>query len=452
MKIIVVGSGKIGSIIVEQLAAEGHDVTAVDTNEKKLADMQNRVDVLGVLGNGIMQDVQLEAGVDKADLLIAVTAGDEVNLLCCLMAKKLGAKSTIARVREPGMADQLLLISGELGLSLSINPELSVAQEIFTVLRFPGIMSVDRFAQGRLNLAEFRLGNDNVMTTDTLNNLSRKYKSRALVCAVRREKETIIPNGEFQLQPNDMVSFVADAVEGERFMQLAGIPERMPRDVMIIGAGRITYYLVRMMLKAGMRPVVVEHDQEKSVAFSDAFPHVLVIQGDGTDRALLEEEGIRNMDAFVSLTGTDEVNILLSMYAQSQNVTKVVTKVSQPAMVDLVQDSNIGSVISPREVAANRVLSYVRAMGNAEDSNVDTLYRIVDGTAEALEFRVKKKDSDLIGIPLKDLKLKKNLLICGIFRKGRAIIPGGMDTIELEDQVVVVTTVKRMNHLHEILE
>ncbi len=452
MKIIVVGTGKIGSIVVEQLAGEGHDVTAIDTNERKLTDLQNRVDVLAIAGNGMMQEVQKEAGVQKADLLIAVTAGDEVNLICCLIAKKLGAKATIARVREPGMSDQIQLIAGELGLSMGINPELSVAQEIFSVLRFPGIMSVDRFAKGRLNLAEFRLGSDNVMTTDTLNNLSRKYHSKALVCAVRRGNETIIPNGDFCLQPNDMVSFVADAMEGERFMQLAGIPERMPRDVMIIGAGRITYYLIRMMLKAGMRPVVVENNAAKCMQLSDDFPNILVIQGDGTDRALLEEEGIRSIDAFVSLTGTDEVNILLSMYAQAQNVPKVVTKVSKPSRIDLVQESDFGSVISPREVAANRVLSYVRAMGNAEDSNVDTLYRIVDGTAEALEFKVKKQDADLIGIPLKDLKLKKDLLICGIFRNGKAIIPGGFDTIEMEDQVVVVTTVKQMDHLHEILE
>ena len=452
MKIIVIGNGKIGNVITEQLSYEGHEVTVIDQNESTLNTLQNHMDILCICGNGALKEVQIEAGIRKTDLLIAATAGDELNLLCCLIAKKLGAKHTIARVRNPEYADQLGMISEDLGLSMSINPELAAAHEIFSVLRFPGLLSVEEFAHGKFELAEFKLQKESIITSMDLVSLSQKYDVKALVCAVQRGKHTIIPNGDFILQPEDIVSFAASPMEAEKFLQMAGVKSRMPKDVIIVGAGRITYYLIRMMKRMGMHPIVIERDEKKAKQIFQHFPKALVISGDGTDREILHEEGIAEVDAFVALTGTDEVNILLSMYAQSQEVPKVVTKVSRMTALDLIDSDDLGSVISPKDIIASRIVSYVRAMEKAGKSNVETLYRICGGNVEALEFIALTDDRKVIGVPFKDLKLKANLLVCCLIRKGQIVIPGGEDEIRLGDRVIVVTINKHLKDLNDILE
>lgn len=452
MNIIVVGNGKVGSLLVEQLSQEGHDVVSIDIREDRLTDIQNSLDVLCICGNGVSRDVLLEAGVDDADLLLAVTAGDELNLLCCLVAKKLGTRHTIARVRNPELADELVLFRKDMGLSMAINPEYSAAQEIFSVLRFPGLMSIEEFGHGKFELAEFKVTKESPITSMPLRRFSSKYNSKSLVCAIRRDGETIIPSGEAQIQVNDKISFAAEPGEAERFLHLAGVQSQMPRSVMILGAGRITYYLVRMMLKVGMRPVVIESDEKKSMEFNRAFPNVLTIHADGSDRSMLEEEGIESADAFVSLTGTDEVNVLVSMYASSQNVPKVVTKVSRLSVLELLQHENIGSTVSPRDIVASRVISYVRALEKAEACNVETVYRVVENSVEALEFIARTRDDALIGIPLKNLQLKPNLLICALIRRGQVIIPRGDDCIQKDDHVIIVTTIKHLNDLKNILD
>lgn len=452
MRIIVVGNGKIGKAITEQLSGEGHDVVLIENNEASITEAQNGHDIMAVYGNGASRDIQLEAGVQQADLLIAVTGGDELNLLCCLIAKKLGAKGTIARVRNPEYNDELSLIRDDLGLSMSINPEFNAAMEIFSVLRFPGVLTVEKFAKGRVELAELRLPKNSELANHTLNEINRKFKVRVLICAVRRGGDTFIPNGDFVLLPDDRISFVSIPAETERFLRAAGIPVRPPKNVIIVGAGRITYYLSRMLRTIGVHPTVIENDVEKCRRFSEVYPDCLTICGDGADRDLLGEEGIYRSDAFVAVTGTDEVNILLSMYATSQKVPKVVTKISRISMIELVGEEYLGSIISPKEITANQVLSYVRAMENSGASNVETLYRIVDGTVEALEFIVREDDKRLLDIPLKDLTLKNNLLISCIIRGGRVIIPGGNDCIKLNDRVIVVTTTLRLNDLHNIID
>ena len=452
MKIVVIGTGKVGSLLVEQLTAEGHQIVAIDRNEKKLMDLQNSFDVLCLAGNAADRKVLLEAGVGTADLVIAATNSDEVNMLCCLLAKKLGTSHTIARVRKHELADEIEIFAEDMGLSMTINPELYAAQEIFSVLRFPGLMSVESFGHGLFQMVEFRLTEEGPATSMTLQELSRKYRSKALVCAIRRDGNTVIPDGNATLRVGDLISFAADPKETELFLKLCGLRSRMPKHVMIIGAGMITYYLLRMMREVGMQSVVIESNAANAETLNQAVPGQLIINADGTDRDILDEEGLSDADAFVALTGTDEVNMLMGMYAHREGVPKVVTKISKSSMLDLVDIERVGSVVCPRDIVASRIISYVRAKENAGGSNVETLYRIAEGTAEALEFTVHEDHGTLTGVPLRDLKTREGVILCAILRRGKVIIPGGSDTIEQGDHVVIATTIKQLTDLSMILQ
>ena len=452
MKIVVIGTGKVGSLLVEQLTAEGHQIVAIDRNEKKLMDLQNSFDVLCLAGNAADRKVLLEAGVGTADLVIAATNSDEVNMLCCLLAKKLGTSHTIARVRKHELADEIEVFAEDMGLSMTINPELYAAQEIFSVLRFPGLMSVESFGHGLFQMVEFRLTEEGPATSMTLQELSRKYRSKALVCAIRRDGNTVIPDGNATLRVGDLISFAADPKETELFLKLCGIRSRMPKHVMIIGAGMIAYYLLRMMREVGMKSVVIESNAANAETLNQAVSGQLIINADGTDRDILDEEGLSSTDAFVALTGTDEVNMLMGMYAHREGVPKVVTKISKSSMLDLVDIERVGSVVCPRDIVASRIISYVRAKENAGGSNVETLYRIAEGTAEALEFTVHEDHGTLTGVPLRDLKTREGIILCAILRRGKVIIPGGSDTIEQGDHVVIATTIKQLTDLSMILQ
>lgn len=448
----MIGTGKVGSLLVEQLTAEGHQIVAIDRNEKKLMDLQNSFDVLCLAGNAADRKVLLEAGVGTADLVIAATNSDEVNMLCCLLAKKLGTSHTIARVRKHELADEIEIFAEDMGLSMTINPELYAAQEIFSVLRFPGLMSVESFGHGLFQMVEFRLTEEGPATSMTLQELSRKYRSKALVCAIRRDGNTVIPDGNATLRVGDLISFAADPKETELFLKLCGIRSRMPKHVMIIGAGMIAYYLLRMMREVGMKSVVIESNAANAETLNQAVSGQLIINADGTDRDILDEEGLSSTDAFVALTGTDEVNMLMGMYAHREGVPKVVTKISKSSMLDLVDIERVGSVVCPRDIVASRIISYVRAKENAGGSNVETLYRIAEGTAEALEFTVHEDHGTLTGVPLRDLKTREGIILCAILRRGKVIIPGGSDTIEQGDHVVITTTIKQLTDLSMILQ
>lgn len=452
MRIVVMGAGKVGSLLIEQLAQEGHDIVAIDNNEKKLMDLQNRLDVLCISGNAVDRSVLIEAGVGSADLAIAATDSDEVNMICCLLSRKLGVPHTIARVRKPELADEISVFSEDMGLSMTINPELYAAQEIFLLLRFTGLMSIETFGHGRFEMIEFCLTEDGPATSVTLHELAVKHRSKALVCAVRRDGETIIPDGNFTLQTGDIICFAAKPKDAEHFLQMCGIRRRMPKHVMIIGAGMIAFYLIRMMKRIGMQPVVIESSEETAETFNQKSPDVLVINADGTNRDILDEEGLDTTDAFVALTGTDEVNLLMGMYAQRKGVPKVVTKISKSNMLDLVDASRAESIVCPRDIVSDRVISYVRAMESAGSSNVETVYRIADDTAEALEFKVNESYKNLTGIPLRDMKIKDGVLLCAIMRGGNVLIPRGDDTIEQGDRVVIATTLKQLNDLSMILK
>ena len=452
MRIIVVGAGKVGSTLIQQLAPD-HEVTVIDQNPGLINNIINIYDVMGVCGNGASYEVQLEAQADKAELLIAATSMDELNILACLVAKKLGVRHTIARIRNPEYEKQLRFMRDELGLSMAINPEKAAAREIARVLRFPAAMKVESFSKGRLELVEYRLPENSALHGMRLSDLYQNIRVRVLICAVSRREETIIPSGDFELKSGDKIYLTSTPQLLAQFFRHLGVFRNKASSVMVVGASKICYYLASQLLEMGMRVKVIDKDEQRCVELSERLPKVLVIRGDGTDSDLLHEEGIEQTDAFVAITGIDEANILMAMSAarQSGDFCKVVAKINRRSLVDLVSAQGmIDSVVSARSVTTELIVQYVRAMESASGSKIKTLHRLVDGAVEALEFNV---DSSLpaIGVPLKDLRLKSGILLAGIVRRnGRIVIPSGGDYLEAGDDVIVVTTGVELQELRDI--
>lgn len=450
MRIIIAGDGKVGNTLASQLSRENHDVVVIDKSQRVIDDTVNTLDVMGVCGNCASYSVQQEADVAHADLVIATTESDELNMLCCLVAKKAGAKHTIARVRNPEYSDQLLFMREELGLSMFINPEYSAARELFQMLRFPSAMKIETFSNRRVELVEIKLHEDSPLAGVVLHELNRRFNVRVLVCAVRRGDDVLIPTGNFVLQEGDKISLSASPSEIERLFRSLKLLRREARSVMIVGGGHIAHYLARMLIDIGVSVRIVERNQARCEQLSELLPKAMIIHGDGTEQELLLEEGIASVDAFVSLTGYDEENIILSMYASSRGVGKVITKVNRAPLASLVEGVGLESIISPKDLSVNSILRYVRAMQNSQGSNVETLYKIVGGRVEALEFRA-DVTAPLLGIPLKELQLRPNLLIASIARDKRTILPGGDDVILANDRVIVVTTNEQLRDLKDIL-
>lgn len=450
MQIIIVGSGKIGSTLADQLSQAGHNVTVIDS---RLGPLEKNLDldVMTVAGNGASYLTQKEAGAEKADLLIAATSADELNLLCCLIAKKLGTKHTIARVRNPEYSAELELIKDDLRLSLSVNPELACATEMARILRIPSAIKIDTFAKGRVELLKFPLSRESSLVGMRLSDLG-KLQSKVLICIVERgEEEVYIPSGNFQLQAGDKISIVASPHDARIFLRKIHSAANPVQKILIVGGGRIGYYLAKQLIDSGASVKLVEADQARCEVLSELLPQATIVHGDGTDQRLLREIGMEHIDGFASLTGFDEENILLSLFARHTSKAKVVTKINRTSFNDVLGSMDLGSIFYPRYIAADVISRYVRAMENSLGSNVETLYKLVGGKAEALEFRV-TASSALCGIPLQNLALRQNLLIGCIHRRGRIIIPKGSDALEKGDTVVVVTTVQGLNDLDDILE
>lgn len=450
MKIIIVGDGKVGSTFAQQLSKAGHDVTIIDKRASALQHNSESLDIMSITGNGATLAIQREAGVEEADLLIAATNSDEQNLFTCLIAKRGGAKHTIARVRSPEYSREISLIKEDLGLSLSINPELACATEMARVLRFPSAVKIDTFAGGRVEIVKHIIAPSSPLVGLHLLDLFR-LKVNVLICAVERGKEVFIPNGSFQLAAGDRISIVAQPRDAFLFFRKIGAPISPAKRIMLLGGGRIAYYLAAQMSEFGADVKIIELDEKISNELAEALPNVTVIQGDGTDHQLLSQEGIEDMDAVATLTGLDEQNILMSLYAGQVSKAKIITKINRDSYEDMVENMDIGSVFYPRYIAAEVVVRYVRAMENSAGSNVEALYRIVGDKAEALEFRVSHA-SRVCGIPLTDLRTRPGILIASLNRGGRIIIPRGGDTIEAGDTVVVVTTLPNLGDLDDILE
>ena len=453
MNVIIVGAGKVGLALAKQLSAERHDVTVIDQDPQIVEGIVNIYDVMGFCGNGAGYDVQKEAGAAHANLLIATTSSDEINILACLVAKKLGVGHTIARIRNPEYERQLRFMRNDLGLSMIINPEKATAREISRVLRFPNAVKVESFSKGRIELIEYRVEKDSSLDGVQLSSLYRSLRAKVLICAVARGNQTIIPSGDFVLAAGDKIHLTASPKELELFFRHLGVFKSRASSVMIVGASKICYYLAKDLIEMGMSVKIVDRDEKRCVQMGESVPSALVILGDATDGELLCEEGIEQTGAFVAITGLDEANILMALNAARQYGCKVVAKINRQSLIDLVAaESMIDSVVSPGAITAELILLYVRAMQNATGSQVKTLHQIIGGTVEALEFSV-NEGFPHIGVPLRDLPIKSNLLIAGIVRQnGEIIIPSGQDMLHANDDVIIVTTSTEMRDLKDILK
>lgn len=450
MNIIIVGCGKVGSTLAKQLSKEGHDISIIDINDRVVEEFSNSHDVMGIVGNGAAYSIQKSAGIEKAHLLIAVTGSDELNLLCCLIARKAGNCETIAKVRNPIYYKEIGFIKEELGLSMVINPDYEAASEIARILRFPSAIDINVFNKGSVELLSFKLEEGSILHDMKVQEIRAKLKFDILVCMVERGEEVIIPNGEFIMKENDIISIVAPHKKATEFFIKIGMIKNPVKNSMLIGGGDISYYLAKRLIKYGIDVTLVEKDEKRCEELSELIPEAMIIHGDGTDKDLLMEEGITHAESFASLTGLDEQNVLLSLHASNNMNGKIITKVNRITFDEVINNLNLGSIIYPKFTTMRYILKYVRAMNNSIGSNVQTLYKIKNDKAEALEFYV-NENSKLVGIPLEKLRLKENLIICSIKRKGEIITPNGQDCIKKGDYVIVVTTNVGLQDLSDIL-
>lgn len=451
MKIIIVGCGKIGTTLAEQLSSEHHDLVVIDTNPQKIQQLSESIDVMGIVDNGASINVLSDAGIEDAHLLIAVTGSDELNLLCCVIAKKVSKCHTIARVRNPLYNKERNFIRKSLGITMIINPELASAIEISRLLRFPSAIELDTFAKGRVELLKFKLLPEFRLSGMSVMEIVDKLRCNVLICGVERGEEVFIPSGNFILQDNDLISIMASPKNSASFFKKVGIHTHQVKNALIVGGGTLGYYLATLLIDLKIKVRIVENNQERCQQLSELLPEATVICGDGTDKKLLLQEGLTQTESFITLTNMDEENIFLSLFAKKNSKAKLITKVNRIAFDDIIDGLDIGSVIYPKYITADYILQYVRAMENSLSSNVETLYHILDNQAEALEFSVKEASS-VTDIPLSQLNLKENLLIACINRNGSIQIPRGQDTIQVGDTVIIVTSVKGLRDLKDILK
>lgn len=452
MKILIVGCGKIGTALVDSLCSEGHDIVAIDTDRKVLEDINNIYDVMCVCGNGADSDVLEEAGAEKAELIISVTNSDEINMLSCFFAKKMGTAHSVARIRKADYNDKSLsFMKQTLSLSMPLNPEYRVAGEFYNILKMPSAVKIENFSSGNFEMIELKLKSDSKLHGVTLSEMRSKFKSNFLICAVQRDGKVFIPSGNFALQGGDKIGVTADQTQMINFLKEMNLMQKHTKNVIILGGSQSAYYLAKKLVDSGNKVRIIEQDLAKCEELSELLPNVAVINADGTQQEVLLEEGIERTDAFVALTGIDEENILISYFAQKKGVPKVITKINRDELMEITDDMGLDCVISPKKTVANMLTRYARALENSKGSKVETLYRLMDSNVEALEFTV-GQDFRGTAIPLKELSLKPQILIAGIIRGRTAIIPAGDDFIQTGDRVIVIAGQRRLQDLSDILK
>lgn len=450
MNIVIIGAGKVGYSLARQLSAEHHNVTVVDVSSDKTEYISSNLDAFAIQGNGANFEVQISAGVEHAQLVIAATDMDEVNMLCCIVAKKLGAGHTIARVRNPDYVKQISFLREELGLSLWINPEQATADEISRLLRFPSAAKIDSFAKGKAELVEFRLAENNPLCGMSISSIHPKYKVKVLVSIVERNGKVDIPNGDFVLQAGDKLSVVGSPAEQSRFAEMIGIRKRPVKKVMIVGAGKVAVYLTELLLGMGMRVKIIEQDYARCVEIKNRIPKAKVVCGDGTDPTLLKEEGLLEADALVALTGKDESNIITSVYAKSIGTEVVIAKVNGTQFDLILQKTGVDVTVQTSNITVQRITHYVRALENRKGSQMETLYLLNDGKAEAMQFTI--SSADVPNGKIKDMHFRKGVLVSAILRDGNCLIPGGNDSITVNDSVIIVTKHHDIRKFTDIFE
>lgn len=450
MKIIIVGCGKIGTAMLADLVEEGHEIVAIDNDPQVITEISNIYDIIGVCGNGTDNDVLVEAGVDEAELFVSVTDSDELNMLSCFIAKRMGAGHTIARIRNTEYNDKsIAFMRHHLELSSSLNPEKMAARELFNLLKLPGAMNIESFSRGHYEMIELKLKGDSPIIGYSLMELRKKYKQKFLVCAVHRADKVYIPDGNFVLESGDRIGVAATAQEGEKLFKALGLMKKQAKNVMIIGATRTSYYLSKRLLQMGANVTVIDRDRKRCAEFSEFLVGANIIEGDIASREVLLEEGLRSMDAFVALTGKDEENILISIFANSQGVPQVITKINRTELAQLAETLGLDCIISPCRIISDRISGYARALENSIGSEMESLYTIMDEKAEALEFVI-HNDFGHLDIPLKKLSIRQGILIIGIIRGRKTIVPTGDDVILEGDHVIVIATGNRIKSLTEI--
>lgn len=451
MNIIIVGCGKIGKSILTNLLGEEHNLTVVDKSQSVLEDITNTLDVMTLCGNGADSDVLIEAGTEKCDLFIACTDSDENNMLSCFLARKMGAKNSIARIRNPEYNDKSLsFIKGNLDIDVTINPEMLVAKDVLNLLKLPSAVKIETFSRN-FELVEIKLSENSPLDGLNLRELRDKYKAKYLICTVQRGDEVYIPDGNFVLKSGDLCGICAVPSEIQKLFKMLGILKKQAKSVIILGGGRPSYYLAKMLNELGISAKIVDKDREACEKLSRLLPKNVIINGDGAQQDVLVEEGLNDVDAFVSLTGMDEENILISLFASLQNVPQVITKINSEELTSLSEKIGIETIVSPVTASSNRVVQYARALQNSMGSNnIETLYKLMDGKAEAIEFKV-SSDSEITNKTFKELNTKENILIAGIIRGRKIIIPSGDDSIQKGDRVIVLAAGKRLQDLTDIL-
>ncbi len=451
LSIIIVGCGSVGTTLVERLSAEGHDITIIDKNAEILNELTSLYDVMGIAGNGASFMVQKEAGITEANLMIAVTESDELNLLCCAVASKVADCATIARVRNPDYGIEIDYLRDKLGLEMIINPELVASREMARILSLPNALEVNSFAHTRAELIRFRIPNNNMLDGMTVATLGTKIDN-ALICAVERKKQITIPSGDFEFKAGDIVSFVTPRKKAKDFFKAIGYKTDQVKNAMIVGGGDMAYYLAKQLLHNGIDVKIIEKNRERCEKLVNLLPRAVIINGNGSNEELLHEEGISGTEAFVPLTGSDEENILLTLYAnQVSPNSKVITKINRITFSDVIDGLDLGSVVYPRYITSEEIIAYVRAKSASRSSNIESLYHMFDQRVEAIEFRV-DKESKVTNVPLMNLNLKKNLLVSCIHRRGKIIIPTGQDYIMPGDSVMIVTTHSGFVDISDILD
>lgn len=451
MKIILVGGGSIGVSLIGQLQSEGHDITVIDTNPCVIEQLSNTYDVIGYVGNGASFDVLRAVGISSCDLLIATADSDELNLLCCFVAHKLGAKNTIARVRDPEYRKQIPEMKDDLGVAMVVNPEQETANEIFNLINLPSVAQIEYFAKGKALLVEIALEKGCLLAGETLISLGKKLNTKVLICAVKRGDSVIIPSGNFMLKEGDKIYLTSDAKALGDFLAEVNLVRSSFKNIMIVGGGRIGFYLADALSKKKYKVKLIDDSEKDADELAELLPRVTVVHGNGTQHDMLVEEGIEAMDAFVALTDVDEENMIVSMFANKKKVKKTITQIKSDSLYGMLDELGINNNVSPKRIVTGRIISYIRALANSRGSNVLTLYKIVNDQVEALEFSARKRE-EFYDKPLKELKLKENCLIACIIRNTEVIIPNGNSEIKLGDNVVVVTTHKNFNDLADVFE
>ena len=450
MKIVLVGGGKVGTALARQLSEEGHNVTVIDTNKPRVEHISEAYDVMGIVGNGASIATLYEAGIEEADVFIAITGSDELNLLCCMFAKKAGHCHTIARVRNPSYSHELEFIKKQTGISAIVNPEMAAAMEISHLLRFPGASKIDTFADGRVRLIKCALTEAQGMDGMAIRDILSRLGSDVLVCAVERGADVLIPNGDFVLRNGDQVTFLATQERARDFFQKINLPVRPVKNALIVGGGAIAFYLSQELLENKVRVRIVERDPARCMQLAEELPEAQILNEDGSNRDFLLSEGLGSAEAFVALTNIDEENVLLTLFAKKHSKGKLVTKINRLEFDDIISGLELGSIVYPKYMTCDYIVQYVRALQNEAGNNVKTLYRILDDRVEALEFTV-HEESKATGVPLSRLRLKQNLLLCCIMRGEQILIPRGGDEIQVGDNVIVVTLEHGLHDLRDIV-